>query len=320
MPAAIGTAVVTRATIVHLLLAVAWVLAIDGSVASAQDRDDTPAPLPGPVVLQLPSSARTAALAGAWVAGRDHDVIFHNPAQLVGNTRAGVDLSLIRYGPASTSKSLASSVAAGKWSATLGWGVQLVDFDRDAAGYPRAVDVLLGDAPSNGTGALLAVGGAIVFKGFRAGIAGKYLAELDQHALVADVGVARNQLGGVLAFAVQNLGGGSADDDEANADIPTQFTYGYSLSRPAGVLDVGLFTQVTHRDGWAAPAAGVEVGYGWIEGFNVVLRAGIRRPERDVQQPVTLGAGITGDRLTIEYAVQFFDGGRAANGVTVRWR
>jgi hypothetical protein len=77
---------------------------------------------------------------------------------------------------------------------------------------------------------------------------------------------------------------------------------------------------MTHRDGWAAPAAGVEVGYGWIEGFNVVLRAGIRRPERDVQQPVTLGAGITGDRLTIEYAVQFFDGGRAANGVTVRWR
>lgn len=305
---------------VRIVCALSLVLALHGRIAAAQPKADPPAPLPGLLTLQLPSSARTAALGSAWVAGRDHDVIFHNPAQLVGNTRAGIDLSLIRYGPAATLKSLASSYAGGKWSATVGWGVQLVDFDRDASAYPRTVDALIGEAPANSTSALVAVGGAIVFKGFRAGVSGKYISELDQHALLADVGVARNQLGGVLALAMQNLGGGSTDDDEANADVPTQLTYGYSAARPFKAVDVAVFSQVTHRDGWTSPAAGVEVGYGWIEGFSVVLRAGVRRPERDLQRPITLGAGMTGDRLTIEYAVQFFDGGRTANGVTVRWR
>ena len=51
------------------------------------------APPTGPLVLHIPSSARTAALANAWVAGRDQDVIFHNPAQLIG-ARSGFDLSL----------------------------------------------------------------------------------------------------------------------------------------------------------------------------------------------------------------------------------
>jgi hypothetical protein len=288
--------------------------------ASAQNQEDTPTPLPGPILLQLPSSARTAALSGAWVAGRDHDVIFYNPAQLVGNVRPGVDLTLIRYGPASTLKSLASSYAGGKWSLTLGWGVQFTDLAPDGTDYPRSAGVLLRDASSTSTSVLAAVGGAVLVKGFRAGVSGKYVSELDRHALLADIGVARNQLGGVLAFAVQNLGGGSVDDDLTNADVPTQFTYGYSITRPARALDLGMFTQMTHRSGWASPAAGVEVGYGWIEGYNVVLRAGVRRPEGDLQHPATLGAAIAGDRLTVEYAVQFFDGGRTANGVTIRWR
>jgi hypothetical protein len=306
------------------LLAIPCLLALT-EVASAQDLQPPPLPvqapaLPGPLLLQLPSSARTAALAGAWVAGRDHDVIFHNPAQLVGNVRPGVDLSLMRYGPASTSKSLASSVALGKWSLTLGWGVQLIDLAPEGTAYPRTVGVLLRDTSSTNTSALMAVGGAVLIKGFRAGITGKYVSELDRHALLADLGVARNQLGGVLAFSVQNLGGGSRDDEEANADIPTQFTYGYSIARPVKVLDVGLYTQMMHRRGAALPAAGVEVGYSWIEGYIVGLRAGVRRPERGGQHPATLGAAITVDRVSVEYAMQFFEGGRTANGVTVRWK
>lgn len=271
------------------LLTLPCLLAL-ADVAAAHDQDPPPLPvqappLPGPLLLQLPSSARTAALAGAWVAGRDHDVIFHNPAQLVGNVRPGVDLSLIRYGPASTSKSLASSVALGKWSLTLGWGVQLIDLAPEATAYPRKVDVLLRDASSTSTSALMAVGGAVQIKGFRAGITGKYVSELEQHALLADIGVARNQLGGVLALSVQNLGGGSADDEEANADIPTQFSYGYSIAKAVKALDVGLYTQMMHRRGSALPAAGVEVGYSWIEGYIVSVRAGVRRPERGSTTP-----------------------------------
>jgi hypothetical protein len=62
------------------------------------------------------------------------------------------------------------------------------------------------------------------------------------------------------------------------------------------------------------------VGYGWIEGYNFALRAGVRRTESDSEQPFTFGAAFTADRLTIEYGVQFFEGGHAANGVTIRWR
>jgi hypothetical protein len=74
------------------------------------------------------------------------------------------------------------------------------------------------------------------------------------------------------------------------------------------------------RTGWIAPAAGFEVGYSWIEGYSVALRVGARRPETDAGQPMSLGASFTADRLTVEYAAQFIDGGRISNGVTVRWR
>ena len=48
----------------------------------------------------------------------------------------------------------------------------------------------------------------------------------------------------------------------------------------------GLYTQVTMRQGWTAPAGGLEFGYSWIEGYNVALRAGARRPETDERAAV----------------------------------
>ncbi len=74
------------------------------------------------------------------------------------------------------------------------------------------------------------------------------------------------------------------------------------------------------RRGWTSPGAGLEVGYSWIEGYNVALRVGARRPETTSEFPVAFGAAFTADRFTIEYAIQIFDGGRTAHGVTVRWR
>jgi len=38
----------------------------------------------GPLLLLVPATPRTAALGNAWVAGRDQDVLFYNPAQLIG--------------------------------------------------------------------------------------------------------------------------------------------------------------------------------------------------------------------------------------------
>jgi hypothetical protein len=293
------------------------------------------APAVGPLLLIIPATPRTAALGNAWVAGRDQEVLFYNPAQLIG-ARQGMDFSITRHGSEGTTATLGSVYAGGKWSMTLGWGVQFADFNvSPTTPYPYSPDVLLESGTASSTGFLAAVGGAVTWKGFRFGAAGKYAADrvsvptntidaaatppISHGVIVADLGVARNSLGGVLAFSFQNLGG-SSNGDGTGIMAPKQALAGWSMSRQAGPLDLALYTQWTIREDWQAAGAGVEVGYSWIEGYNVALRAGARRPESGPEQPFSLGAAFTADRLTIEYGVQFFEGGRAANGVTIRWR
>jgi hypothetical protein len=285
----------------------------------------------GPLLLLVPATPRTAALGNAWVAGRDQEVLFYNPAQLIG-ARQGLDLSITRHGGEGTTWGLGSVYAGGKWSLTLGWGAAFADFSPSpGTPYPYAPDVLLARGSASGSSALAAVGGAITYKGFRMGAAGKYAADhiampadagtasIDEHAWVLDAGVARNMFGGVGAASIQNLRGGSYDGEPRLA-LPRQVLLGWSRQKQAGQLDLGIYTQVLVRGGWVSPSGGLEVGYGWIEGYYVALRVGGRRPDADTEQPVTFGAAFTADRLTVEYGVQFFDGGRAANGVTIRWR
>lgn len=291
---------------VHVFLAVVTLLLWVAPLSVFAQPPET-----GPTVLHVPSSARTSALAGAWVAGRDQDVVFHNPAQLIG-TRSGFDLSAVRLGPGRSALSMGSVFAAGKYSLTFGWGAQVVN-----------------DA---GTSALMAAGAAIVVKKFRVGVTAKYASEVstpsanvllpvtvNHHILMADVGVARNLFGGAAALAFQNLGRDSRDNG-GYIRLPRQVALGWSTTKVAGPFDVGVFTQVAARRSWVAPAAGVEVGYSWIEGYTVMLRAGARRPEFADEKPMTLGAAFTADRLTVEYSVRFRDGGRTENGVTLRWR
>jgi hypothetical protein len=295
------------------------------------------APAVGPLLLVVPATPRTAALGNAWVAGRDQDVLFYNPAQLIG-ARQGLDLSVTRYRCEGTITSLGSVYAAGKWSLTLGWGVQFANYSVPAAGaYPYQEDVMFTEGSGDGTSVLAAVGGAITYKGFRFGATGKYAADrvstpsglidtlslfpVNHSVFVADIGVARNIAGGVGGFAVQNLGG---DGDDvtilSRATLPRQVLMGWSTTKVAGPIDIGVYSQLTIRDDWTSPAGGIEIGYGWIDGYSAAFRFGARRPEIDAANPISLGAALTADRLTIEYGVQFFDGGRASHGVTIRWR
>jgi hypothetical protein len=284
------------------------------------------APAVGPLLLIVPATPRTAALGNAWVAGRDQDVLFYNPAQLVG-ARTGLDLSITRHGSHGTTTTLGSVYAGGKWSLTLGWGVQFADYSPGpSTSYPYSPDVLLSNGAAQGTSALFAIGGAVVWKNTRFGAAAKYASDrvsmpdpLNHGVFVADIGVARQIVGGTGALSVQNLGGSSGDDG-TGIKAPEQVLMGWSTTRVVGQLDLGLYTQLTLRDDWTSPAGGVEISYSWIEGYVVSARAGARRPESGPEHPFTLGAALTADRLTIEYGVQFFEGGRAANGVTIRWR
>ena len=295
------------------------------------------APPGGPLVLRVPATPRVAALGHAWVAGRDQEVVFYNPAQLIG-ARQSFDLSLTRYGPASAHLAVGGVYAGGRMSFTLGWGVQMLSLTAPAgAAYPFNEDALLAEGPIDGVGTLVAIGGAVVYRGLRVGAAGKYvtdrtsvrgdqgLSSTARHALRADVGVARNLFGGVAALSVQNLGRTSQVSKTPTAAkvaviIPIQMLAGWSTTRVAGPLDLGLFSQVLVRDEWTAPGGGVDIGYSWIEGYSVAVRAGARRPESSFEHPWSLGAAFTADRVTVEYAVRFFEGGRAVNGVTFRWR
>ena len=279
------------------------------------------APVTAPVVLSVPASARVAALGGAWVSGRDQDVIFYNPAQLIG-TRSDLSVSLGRLGPTSGMGALTSNYTGGKLSLTLGWGVQMVNFKTPDGSYPDNLDVLPARGFVDAQSSLAVVGGAIVYKGFRMGASLKYASDravVNHHAWLTDLGMAHNLFGGVVAVAGQNLGGGAIHDVPA-AKIPRQLAMGWSTTRPAGPLDLGVFTQLTVRSGFTSPAAGLEAGYSWIEGYLVTIRAGVRRAEAGSARPMTMGAGFSADRVTIDYALEFFDNSHRAHRVTIRWR
>jgi hypothetical protein len=299
-----------------------WTLAWPAVVAAQ-------APPTAPLVLTQPSSARVAALAGAWVAGRDQDVIFHNPAQLIG-ARTDFSVSLARYGEQANMMSMSSAYSGGKLGFTLGWGVQMINFRAVNGGVPpfttdifRTDETLLHLRPSTDAQSLAAtVGGAILYKNFRIGASAKYASDraiTNQHTLLADVGVARNFWGGTLAVAGQNLGTNTLGSLGV-AKLPRQIAGGFSKSQSAGPLDLGVFTQVSHRTGWNSAAAGLEAGYSWIEGMSVTGRIGIRRPETKSEKPVSLGGALTADRLTLEYAMQMFDNNKFSHVVTIRWR
>jgi hypothetical protein len=286
------------------------------------------APPTAPLVLTLPSSARVTALGGAWVAGRDQDVIFHNPAQLIG-ARTDFSVTGARYGEHADMASITSVYAAGKMSFTLGWGVQVVNFRNVGGVTPFTVDALrqeeslLHARPTvDSQSAVATLGGAILYKGFRIGVAGKYAAdrtEINHSAWLADVGVARNLWGGAIAVAMQNIGKTRLDDG-LGAKLPRQVALGYSKNQSAGPLDLAIFTQVSRRSDWTSGAAGLEAGYSWIEGYSFALRAGVRRPDTKSEKPLAFGAAFTGDRLTLEYALQMFDNSKRSHVVTIRWR
>lgn len=287
------------------------------------------APPTAPLVLTQTPSARVTALGGAWVAGRDQDVIFSNPAQLIGS-RSDFAVSVARLGEQAQMASMQSAYAAGKLSFTLGWGVQVINFRAIDGVLPplttdtfRREEILLHPRPTgDAQSAVATLGAAVLYKGFRIGAAGKYAADRtssNHRAFLADFGVARNLLGGAIALAAQNIGK-STLPQLSFAKLPRQVALGYSKGQAAGPFDIAVFTQVSHRSGWNSAAVGFEAGYSWIEGMSVTGRVGLRRPETKSEKPISLGGAFTADRLTLEYALQMFDNSKRSHLVTIRWR
>jgi hypothetical protein len=288
------------------------------------DRTVAAQPASGPIALLLPASARAAAVASAIVAVRDDYSVFVNPAQ-ISNT-SGFGFSLSRYAPGAVRGSVASATTVGQL--TFGWGVQYAEFrSRTDSRYPLAPAALTEHGRADGLSLNAIAGANMLIKGIRTGAGVKYTQDrvsivrvgntfrrIRNRLVLFDVGASRPLLSGTAALAVQNIG------DRGAYRTPLQGTIGYSRGRTLGEFDLGLAASITQRDHWTSPAGGIELGYGWIEGWSVALRGGARRPETSQQRPITLGAGLTADRLVADYGVEFFAHDRLAHHLTLRWR
>lgn len=272
-----------------------------------------------PLVLQLPATARATGLGGAVVAVRDVDAIFGNPA-LVG-VASGTTISLTRFSRHAGMGALAASSSLGVFN--VGIGVQFVDFESTSFGIPVGSRVLTGPADGAGSSLVGAFAMNAVVRSLRWGVAVKYVEDRvtswREGSPSVDIGMA-TQGQTTWAFAVQNIGPGM-DIGAGRAELPLRVSAGASrFGVPVGPFDVGATVSLSALPGdLLAPAAAMEWAYTPLDGYNIAVRAGVRRPELREQQPFSGGASFTLDRFTLDYAVEDLAGG-AAHRLALRVR
>ena len=281
------------------------------------------------LVFRLPSSARTLAMGNVGIVGRDDDVLFYNPAQLVG--ARGTSVSSERFSRFARGGTLSSVIRFNNGG--IGIGATVTNFRTVTGVFPYDRLDMSGDrALNSGSSNTLALGVGQVFKGTRLGITAKYLDEpagaTRNAAGVVDIGAARDFFGYSFGLAVQNIGpkfevsGIRTPIPASNpsSGLPLSATFGAGRGLPVGPFDLFATTAVSWlRDGFVSPAGGAELGYSWLEGYNIILRAGARRPVRG-EGPITAGAGFIMDRLAIDYAIETLSGGRAGHRIGLRVR
>lgn len=274
-----------------------------------------------PLVLQIPGGARQAAVGGAFVAVRDIESAFANPA--LAGTATGSAVSVERFG-ASAAGSLAASMSLGPVGAAV--FAQYLDFTvavltgNFAPAFARSPPISSRVLNEDNGGAAADVAGGIalatVFRGYRWGAAVKYVEERAgfwrDASTAFDLGVAKEYATFTVGLSVQNIGPDivylSADQ---TTDLPLRASVGAAgFSRPVGPFDFAAsFALSMLRDGYVAPAGGMEWSYSPLEGYNFVLRLGVRRPELEEQRPLAFGAMVSLDRFAIEYAFDDVRGG-----------
>jgi len=296
-----------------------------------------------PLILLLPSGPRTLAVGSTGVAGRDDDVIFFNPAQLV--IARGFSGSIERYSATSSGGTLSAVTRFNTGGIAI--GMQMVDYEAPLAAFPPNRGTMLDSGPGNGTSLEAVVGAGQVIKGVRVGLAGKYVEDNAPAVRVSrgavDAGVSKDFFGPyTFALAVQNIGAsptipcGVATTAAAGTCIatpgfppPPQFTsvylplrttFGVQTQRPVGQLDLMATASLWMlRADWVGGSGGAELGYSWLDGYSVAVRAGARRPLPG-EAAFTAGAGFTMDRLSIDYAAEALTASRWGQRIGLRVR
>jgi hypothetical protein len=276
---------------------------------------------------QLPASTRAAGLANAYVAVRDVDVLLSNPAMLVGG-RVGVAASAELYGGRGSLVALSNGMTFGPTFAA-GIAVQLAHFDAPGGVYPVRPSALTATGPRDGTSAVLAFGGGMLFKGIRFGARAKYINEAAASdradATVAlDVGAAKDFGVYTVGLAVQDVGP-SLELGGMDGPLPARVTLGVAGGLnggwSVGPVDLGFTSAATvRRNGRVVPAAGGEITWSPLDGVGAVGRLGVRYPDSDAGSPITFGATFFLDRLSVDYAFEGWTGEGSAHRIGIRLR
>jgi hypothetical protein len=260
-------------------------------------------------ILRLPASTRALGMGNVGVAGRDDDVVFYNPAQLV--VARGTTLSGERDSESLTTGALSSAIAFSTGGVGVGATFSRVDVPSPGLSQMPLTSVL-------GTAAA-----AQVVKTVRVGIAAKYLGQQVssqyESRTMFDVGLARGFrqyfTGGL---AVQNIGIAGHD---VFGEAPVKATLGASGAAPAGPYDIVLTAALSmdDHDHQIHPAGGGEIGWSWLNGYSVALRLGLRDPLPG-ERAFTAGAGFVVDRVSVDYALENLAGSRFGQRIGVRVR
>lgn len=289
-----------------------FALVLIARIASAQ------ADVYAPTVLQIAPTPRAATLANA-TAARDIEAIFANPAMV--GTAVGTIVGAGRF-DAATQLTLASAAALGPFN--VGIGVSYLDHVSQVQALPYRSYALQagGPLPSSSTVGTFAL--STSYRGNRVGVAMKYveqrIASFDDAVPSLDLGLARDVSRYTVGLAVQNIGAG-IHFPNSTVQLPLRVStgvtaYGFLF----GPFDVnGSAGASVLPDGSILPAAGVELAYVPMEGYNFALRAGLRRPELRAQRPLSVGGSAALDRFALEYAYEdWVDGGTHRLALRVR--
>ncbi|MEP6495084.1 MAG: hypothetical protein ABJF01_20525 [bacterium] len=298
-----------------------------------------------PVVLLLPGSARALGMGNVGVASRDDDVLFYNPAQIA--IARGFSASGERLSATATTGALSSVTRFSTGGVAL--GMRMVDYKAGANYFPVNRESMLDDGAATGTSIEAVIGVAQTFKSLRIGANAKYVEDAVPSIRVGraafDLGIAKDMFRSTIGLSVQNLGAATnvpcglasstrsrdcvippgippfpPDTRVTSAALPFKATLGAATARPLGQFDfVGTAAVSVLRSGFWVPAGGAELGYSWLDGYSIALRAGARRPIVG-EGTATAGAGFTMDRLSIDYALETLSGSRIGHRIGLRVR
>ena len=282
-------------------------------------------PTPPPLLL-IPGSTRAMGLGNAYVAGSGADVIFYNPAQ-VGESRNTV-ISTQRFGSRASLASLATNTAA--LGLSIGFAAQYIEYGAESEDGSTRIGALArgGDFASSSVLGLMSA--SIERNGIRMGVTGKYLAQQvaigRQSTPSLDIGFAGDLSFVAIGLVLSDPDGIFDNGSTPRLRLPTRATVGAMVSgRPISTwLDAGIAASVsTDKRGRVIGGGGVELTYVRVSGWSFTGRAGLQaaaQPEYRGTSPLTLGATVNADRLSVDYAFQQLKGEGATHQVGVRIR